>query len=288
MTNFGVPANDPVLSRPWSKYQPWPATIVGERSIGEDVSLVSVEFDTDTRLEHEPGQYVQTIVPGVGEAPIAIASPPSESGQYELLVREIGSVTKALRDLGVDGEIGIRGPYGKGFDADALAETDLLFVATGDGLASLRPMVERVVDDPETYGDVTICYGESSPDAMIYEDRLGEWSGAEHVTLRTAVESTGGADWDGTIGTVEDLLSEVTFDPRRTNALVAGDHGTLTPILAALSEKRLPDDHVFVTLEARMRCGVGVCGNCHFDGLSVCRNGPVFDYRTVKPRVDTL
>ena len=288
MTNFGVPANDPVLSRPWSKYQPWPATIVGERSIGEDASIVSVEFDTETELDHAPGQYVQAIVPGVGEAPIAIASPPADTGPYELLVRDVGSVTNAILDLGVDGEIGIRGPYGEGFDADGLTETDLVFVATGDGLASLRPMIEVAVADPENYGDVTICYGESSPDAMIYEYRLGEWAAAEHVTLQTTVASTEGGDWDGNVGDVEDLVSEMTFDPRRTNALVAGDHGTVTPVLDVLSAKRLPDDHIFVTLEARMRCGVGVCGNCRFDGLSVCRNGPVFDYRTVKPRVDTL
>ena len=271
MTDFGVPANDPVLSRPWSRYQPWPARIVGERSIGEGTSLLTVE-----------------VVPGVGEAPVAISSPPAETGPFELLVRDVGSVTSAVRELGEGGEIGIRGPYGTGFDVDALKETDLVFVAMDDGLASLRPMIERAVDDPGDFGDVTICYGVSSPDATIDEDRLGEWASASHVTVRTAVESAGDDDWDDAVGTVEDLVSGLTFDPRRTNALVAGDYGTVTPALEALSEKRLPDDHIHLTLEARMRCGVGVCGNCQFGELSVCRNGPVFDYGTVKPRIETV
>jgi NAD(P)H-flavin reductase len=288
MTNFGVPANDPILSRPWSAYQPRPVTIVGERSISNEASTVSVEFDTDGALDHEPGQYVQAIVPGMGEAPVAVASPPKEEGPYELLIRDVGSVTQELLSLGVGGEVGIRGPYGEGFDTVGLQESDLLIVATGDGLASLRPMIEIAVEHPDDYGDVTICYWESSPDEMIYEDRLGMWSEAAHVTVRPAVGSATGFDWNGDVMDLEAVVSDVTFDPRRTNALVAGGHGTVTPVLEVLSEKRLPDDHVFVTLEARMRCGVGMCGTCQFDGLSVCRNGPVFDYRTVKPRVETL
>lgn len=288
MTDFGVPANDPLLSRPWSKYQPWPATIADVDPIGDGSALVTVRMDADTELDHEPGQYVQVTVPGVGEAPVAITSSPGASGPYELLVRDVGSVTGAFFDLGVGGEIGIRGPYGEGFDDDRLRESDLVFVATGDGLASLAPMIQHVADNPAKYGDVTVCYAESSPDAMLCEDRLGAWSRAANVTVRTAVESAEGTDWDGVVGDVAEVVSAVTFDPRRTHALVAGDHGTVTPVLEALSEKRLPDDHVHVTLEARMRCGVGVCGNCQFDGLSVCQNGPVFDYSTVKPRVETL
>lgn len=289
MTNFGVPANDPVLSRPWSKYQPWRATIVAQRPIDEDAGLVSIELEADDRLDHDPGQFVQAIVPGVGEAPLAITTPPEETGSYELLVRDVGSVTNALLGLESGEEIGVRGPYGDGFDAEGLVGNDLVFVANGDGLASLRPMIERAADRPEEYGDVTICYGDSSPDALLYEERLGEWSDREHVTVRTAVESAPpGTTWEGRVGTVEDLVSSVTFDPRRTDALIAGEHGTITPVLDVLEEKRLPDDRILISLEARMRCGVGVCGNCRFDGLSVCRNGPVFDYRTVKPRVDTL
>lgn len=288
MTNFGVPATDPVLSRPWSKYQPRPATIVEDRPIAEGTSLVSVTLDTDAELDHDPGQYVQVVVPGVGEAPVAIASPTEASGPYELIVRDVGSVTQAVRDLGEGGEIGVRGPYGNGFDADRLTGSDLVFVATDDRLASLRPMIEHAVDNPDDYGDVTLCYGAATPDAMVYAERLGEWSRAEHVTVRTTVESPGGTDWDGAIGPVEGLVSELTFDPRRTNALVAGDYRAVSPVLEVLSEKRLPDDRVLLTLEARMRCGVGACGTCRFDGISVCRNGPVFDWGTVKPRIDAL
>jgi NAD(P)H-flavin reductase len=40
--------------------------------------------------------------------------------------------------------------------------------------------------------------------------------------------------------------------------------------------KHIPDDHIYFSLERRMKCGVGKCGHCQIEGKYVCIDGPVF------------
>jgi dihydroorotate dehydrogenase electron transfer subunit len=41
-----------------------------------------------------------------------------------------------------------------------------------------------------------------------------------------------------------------------------------------------------VSMERFMRCGLGVCGSCAFDGLRICTDGPVFDSEEVYEKAD--
>jgi len=44
----------------------------------------------------------------------------------------------------------------------------------------------------------------------------------------------------------------------------------------------VPPDHIFVSMERNMSCGVGTCGHCQLGPLFICRDGPVFGYPRVK------
>lgn len=39
---------------------------------------------------------------------------------------------------------------------------------------------------------------------------------------------------------------------------------------------------VIVSLERRMKCGVGKCGHCQMNHIYVCQDGPVFNYAEIK------
>ena len=45
------------------------------------------------------------------------------------------------------------------------------------------------------------------------------------------------------------------------------------PVLAKLG---FAPEHIFTTLENRMKCGVGKCGRCNVGEVYVCKDGPVF------------
>jgi NAD(P)H-flavin reductase len=52
-------------------------------------------------------------------------------------------------------------------------------------------------------------------------------------------------------------------------------------VLIELMSKGIPEEHVYVSLERRMKCGVGKCGHCQINGLYTCMDGPVFKYSDV-------
>ncbi|MCD6106028.1 MAG: anaerobic sulfite reductase subunit AsrB, partial [Thermoplasmata archaeon] len=73
----------------------------------------TVSLKLDLNLNHQPGQFVQVSVPGVGEIPLSVASFPGN--RLMITFRRVGRVTAALYGLGVGDSIGVRGPFGRGF-----------------------------------------------------------------------------------------------------------------------------------------------------------------------------
>jgi NAD(P)H-flavin reductase len=44
----------------------------------------------------------------------------------------------------------------------------------------------------------------------------------------------------------------------------------------------IPDPHILVDLERRMKCGLGKCGHCQINDKYVCFDGPVFRFDEVR------
>ena len=53
-------------------------------------------------------------------------------------------------------------------------------------------------------------------------------------------------------------------------------------VIKSLQTMGIPDENIFVSLERRMKCGVGKCGHCQINGIYVCKEGPVFNYKEIK------
>jgi anaerobic sulfite reductase subunit B len=86
---------------------------------------------------HQPGQFTMLYAPGIGEVPISISGTGPDLGLVQT-VRAVGAVTRALCAYTPGRVIGVRGPYGTGWDVASAAGNDLLIVAGGIGLAPLR------------------------------------------------------------------------------------------------------------------------------------------------------
>ena len=94
-----------------SPYLPEDATILKITQMTERETLFELQLDNGNALAHEPGQFVEVSVPGVGEAPISISSSPTKDGNsFELCVRAVGNVTNVLHGLNEGDKVGIRGP----------------------------------------------------------------------------------------------------------------------------------------------------------------------------------
>jgi NAD(P)H-flavin reductase len=195
----------------------------------------------------------------------------------------VGNVTTALHNMDTGDKIGIRGPYGKGFDLNALKKCDIVFVAGGLGIVPLRSLINYVLDKRDQFGRVTILYGCKEPCELLFADEIKEWEArtdTEHYL--TVDRCPDNVCWEGNIGVITTLLPNVHFTPKTVCAMVVGPPVMYRFVVQSLKEAGVPDTDILVSLERRMKCGVGKCGHCQMNNLYVCKDGPVFTYADIK------
>jgi sulfhydrogenase subunit gamma (sulfur reductase) len=244
-------------------------------------TLFRLELTDGGALGHQPGQFVMVSVMGVGEAPISVSSGPSPGPEFELCVRAVGNVTNALHRLEQGAEVGIRGPMGNGFPMDQLKGRDLLVVAGGIGLVPLRSVVEAVLSGREDYGRLTVLYGMRSPDEMLYKEMLQDWDERNDLDLGLTVDRAH-PDWDGHVGVITTLFPDLDISGPDTTALVVGPPVMYQFVIIECVNKGIADHEMILSLERRMKCGVGKCGHCQINNKYVCVDGPVFNYAELK------
>jgi NAD(P)H-flavin reductase len=246
-------------------------------------TLFEIKLDDGSVLGHDPGQFVEVSIFGVGEAPISISSPPTKKESFELCVRRLGNVTNKIHGLKVGDKVGIRGPFGHGFDPEALKGKDLLFVAGGLGLAPLRSLFNYVLDNRKDYGKVTLLYGCKEPKELLFADELVALGRRDDVDFKPTVDRCPESEvWSSNVGVITTLIPQIQFNPEKTYAVICGPPIMYKFVIADLKKRNLPDDHIIMSLERRMKCGVGKCGHCQINHIYVCKDGPVFNYAKIK------
>jgi NAD(P)H-flavin reductase/formate hydrogenlyase subunit 6/NADH:ubiquinone oxidoreductase subunit I len=265
------------------------ATIVKKIPMTASETFFEVQFNDGSDLEYTPGQFIEVSVFGVGEAPISVSSSPTKNGTFEICVRRIGNVTTKLTGLNEGDIIGIRGPFGIGFDTDFLQGKDLLFIAGGLGIAPLRSLFNYVLDKRSEFGKVTMLYGCKEPCELLFSEEVESWSKRDDIEHKLTVDKCPESEfWEGNIGVITTLIPEVDFDPVKTYAVVCGPPVMYKYVIQELKKRNLPDDHITISLERRMRCGVGKCGHCQINQIYVCKEGPVFNYADIKDVPEAL
>ncbi len=265
------------LHGPDSLYLPVPCRIEAVTELTRHEKLFRVTIPEGMVLDHRPGQFVQVSLLGYGEAPISVASSPTREGYFELGVRRVGTLTSAMHRLEAGASIGIRGPFGKPFDLEAMAGHDLLLISGGCGLAPLRSLIQYCEDRPEQFGQVTILYGAKSPADILFKEEIPAWEASASFACHTTVDNLpGGTCYDGQVGQVTRLIPPLQIDPKRTLAAIVGPPVMYRFVIEELKKKGLGEAQIAISLERQMRCGVGKCGHCTIEHLYCCTDGPVF------------
>ena len=239
-------------------------------------------------LGHRPGQFVEVSVLGVGEAPISISSSPSRSEEtFELCVRKVGDVTSAIHRLGPGDKIGIRGPFGRSFPYEKFRGKDVLFAPGGLGLAPLRSLINQVLDERALYGRVILLYGARNPGELLFKDELKRWSERSDLEFHVTVDR-GDETWTGNTGVITTLFSHISVYPRNTVAATCGPPVMYRFVLMELFGKGISEGNIWLSLERRMKCGIGKCGHCQINNVYACQSGPVFSYKEIKGLEEAL
>jgi NAD(P)H-flavin reductase len=270
-----------------SPYVPEKATIKKITQLTETEKLFLIALESGQSLGHAPGQFVEVSLFGIGEGPISISSPPAKDNTFELGVRAAGNLTRALHGLKAGDSIGIRGPFGHGFPVETLMGKDLLFVAGGIGLVPLRSLIKYSLEHRAAFGRIIILFGSRSPKERLFTDELAAWSKRGDVEFLETVDRSD-EGWTGNVGVITTLFKKITIDPRKTAVMIVGPPVMYKYALLEVKEKEVPRQNIFLSLERRMKCGLGKCGHCQINNYYVCQEGPVFAYPQIEDKEEAL
>ncbi len=230
--------------------------------------------------DFRPGQFTMLYAFGVGEIPISVSGP---AGSPTLIqtIRAVGAVSTALCTARAGQVVGVRGPFGTGWNETTAVGQDLLLVAGGIGLAPLRPALLAALRERQRYRRVVVLIGARSPAELVFASELASWreNGAEvEVTVDKA-----DASWPGNVGVVTQLIGRVGLESARTTALICGPEVMMRLTARTLLAAGVTAASIRVSLERNMQCGTAECGHCQLGPLLLCRDGPVVSYTVAEP-----
>ncbi|MGW7445692.1 FAD/NAD(P)-binding protein [Kitasatospora sp. NPDC054795] len=257
---------------------PVPYRVVGREADTPDTATVVLEPPGPSLPPFAPGQFAMVYAFGVGDIPLSVSG--FDGHRLTHTVRAVGAISGALHGLRPGATVGVRGPFGTGWELPTAAGLDLVVVAGGIGLAPLRPLVRAALATPEQYGRLNVLIGARTPGDLLYAEEVRGWRTAAWTMTTVDRPDT---QWRGEVGVVTTLLDRAAFDPPAATAFICGPEPMIRATARDLVQRGVAPDRIRVSLERTMHCGTGHCGHCQLGPLLLCRDGPVVTWTRAQP-----
>ena len=233
------------------------AKILKNETIAKDVWRM--ELQTNICKEAKPGQFIEITVPGYFlRRPISICEIKEES--IVIIYKILGKGTLKMTELQENETLNVFGPLGNGFPIED--KDSVLLVGGGVGLP---PMYQTCKEYIKKGTKVDVVIGANDANSVFYVDEFKALGANVYV-----------ATMDGSMGTKGTVLDAIKENDVTSTFLLSC--GPL-PMLRALNNTYTDG---YISLEARMACGMGACMGCvvkdvEGHSLRVCKDGPVFE-----------
>jgi sulfhydrogenase subunit gamma (sulfur reductase) len=265
-------------------YVPLPVTIeeVAVENDLHDIKTFRLVFEREedrAGFSYLPGQFAELSLFGKGESPIGIASSPTEEGHLLFSIKRMGVVTSELHASAPGRRMGVRGPMGHPFPWERLAGRDIVIASGGFAFTTLRSAITYMLhpDNRPRFGKITVVYGAREPGELLYKDLLKQWQGRSDISFTATIDRPKDG-WTGTVGLVPNVLKDLAPSAEGAIALVCGPPIMIKFTIPVLVELGFGGEDIVLSLENRMKCGIGKCGRCNVGSKYVCLDGPVFTW----------
>lgn len=264
--------------------------VVIKRVIKEssDVKRFVLEFENNVDKENFnfiPGQFIKVSIPGLGDAPFSFGTSPRIKENFEIAVRGVGNLTNFLNRMQIGQRLGVRGPYGNGFPIDLIKKRNVLIVSGGCGFVPFKSIIDDYLIDNKNYkSKFQIFYGARSFDDLLFRNDFEKWEN-NGIDLKLMVDNGDSMCKDSqykcNVGLVTELIKNEDLVEKPV-VLVCGPPIMVKFVILELDKLSIPHSDIFVSLERRMECGIGVCEHCAIGPYYVCKDGPVFSWDKIE------
>jgi dihydroorotate dehydrogenase electron transfer subunit len=224
------------------------------KTVDETPTIKTVRFRES--LEACPGQFVMVWVPGVDEYPMSLSYLGRNAG---ITVQVKGDGTRALASAKPGDKIGIRGPYGHGYE---LVGKRIFVIAGGTGMASIMTFVEQALSRK---AKVDVVLGARTSTELLFEKRIARAGAKAYISTDDGTK--------GFKGFATELAGKIMSEQRYSCVYTCGPEQMISKVVRLAERRATP---MQASLERLMKCGIGICDSCAIDGMHVCRDGPVF------------
>ncbi|MBF0272886.1 MAG: 2Fe-2S iron-sulfur cluster binding domain-containing protein [Magnetococcales bacterium] len=207
--------------------------------LAADVVRVVLRLPPAVRFDYYPGQYVNLIAKEGLRRSYSMANATAENHQLEFHIRVVpgGAMSEYwVSQAQVNDLLRLDGPRGTFFLRN-VTDQDLVFMATGTGIAPIKSMLEALhgMSDADQPRSISVYWGGRTR-ADLYWDvsSLGHWFRYIPVLSRESEE------WNGARGHVQQVLLSEISDLSRTVVYACGSMSMIRDAQAALSKAGLP------------------------------------------------
>lgn len=210
----------------------------------EDVRQLDLQLLEPPALSFKPGQFISFEIPHPETGrPLtraySIASSPSRSGVITLLFNLVagGPGSHFLFDRTVGDTVQFKGPAGNLYLRDE-PERELLFIATGTGIAPLWSMIQANAERPDPR-PATLFWGLRSQRDLYYQQALADLAARLPSFRAITTLSRPDPGWDGETGRVQRLVEHHLPSVAHLAVYLCGSGGMIADVTAALQQKGL-------------------------------------------------
>jgi len=213
-----------------------------------------------------PGQFLMLYVfnyieePGEPEeVPMSFSYIDKNQRIIGISIQKSGPTTTAMHKHLVGDSVGIRGPYGHGYE---IVGSNIAIVGGGIGMAPLMPLLEEI---RKTGKRVDVFVGVRNKKYLCFAKRIKDTGATLYISTEDGSE--------GYKGFVTDILEEQLKKQKYDYIMTSGPELMIKKILEISNKNNIL---LQAGLERYIKCGRGICGHCTINGLRVCKEGPVF------------
>lgn len=224
--------------------QRFSAKVIAIRHLTHDVRQIDFRLLEPPEIRFKAGQFVSFEVPDARTGrtvtrPYSIASAPSTPDTVSLLLNFVpdGPGSTYLFKLNEGDTTTFSGPAGNFYLRDD-PERELLFVATGTGIAPIRSMLLANAERP-TPRTTTLFWGLRSQRDLYHEDNFESLVRPVPGSSVVITVSRPEAGWTGVVGRVTSLVEKNVQDVKRLAVYLCGNSAMIKDVTALIQAKGL-------------------------------------------------